>query len=253
MLAHRFGPLLDAVWLERRQRFLLDVALADGTRLTAHCPNTGAMTGLTRPDARVLLSRAANPKRRLAYTLEAVEADGVWVGANTQNPNRVALALARAGHAPLPASIAVRPEVRYGTAERVDLLLTGPDGRRTFVEVKNVHLVERAGEASFPDCVTLRGAKHLAALAHVVAEGERAMMLFLIQRHDCEVFRLARHIDPAYAAAFDAAAAAGVAMVALRCRVDREGITAERTIPVLDLATGRAEAAALPTAALGPT
>ncbi len=234
MLAHPFGPLVDGIWIERRKRFMLDVALADGTTITAHCPNTGAMTGLINPGARVLLSVSDNPKRRYQHTLEAVEADGVWVGVNTQNPNRVALAMARAGLAPFPATGTVRPEVRYGKAERIDILVTADDGRRTFVEIKNVHLVERPGEASFPDCVTARGAKHLGALADVVAAGDDALMLFLIQRGDCEAFRLARHIDPAYGAAFDLAAAAGVRMAALRCDVSPEGIRAAGLIPILD-------------------
>ena len=234
MLVHPFGPLVEAIWVERRKRFLLDVRLADGTEITAHCPNTGAMTGLTNPGARVLLSVSDNPKRRYSHTLEAVEADGGWVGANTQNPNRVALALARAGLAPFPATGTIRPEVKYGKAERIDLLVTQDDGRRTFVEIKNVHMVERPGEASFPDCVTARGAKHLGALADVVAAGDDALMVFLIQRGDCEVFRLARHIDAADGVAFDKALAAGVRFAALRCRVDPDGIHADGVIPILD-------------------
>lgn len=233
MIAHPFGPLMEGRWIARRKRFMLDVALADGSQVTAHCPNTGAMTGLANPGARVLLSTSSNPKRTFAHTLEAVEADGVWVGANTQNPNRVAMALARAGRPPFPVG-AVRAEVRYGRAERVDLVVDDAQGA-TFVEIKNVHLVERPGEASFPDCVTTRGARHLDALAEVVRGGGRAMMVFLIQREDCEVFRLARHVDAAYAAAFDRAAAAGVEMAALRCRVSPDGIAPCALVPILDL------------------
>jgi sugar fermentation stimulation protein A len=230
-----FGPLVEARWLLRRKRFFLDVALDCGALLTAHCPNTGAMTGLGGDGARVLLSISANPKRQLSHTVEAVEAAGVWVGVNTMNPNRLAAALARAGAPPFPAGT-VRPEVRYGKAERIDLLVTGADGNRTYVEVKNVHLVTTPGEASFPDCVTARGAKHLDALADVVRAGDRALMLFLIQRHDVDRFRLARAIDPAYAAAFERAAAAGVEMRALRCRVTTAGIAADGLVPILDLA-----------------
>jgi sugar fermentation stimulation protein A len=229
-----FGPLVAATFVGRRKRFFADVALADGTPLTAHCPNTGAMTGLLHPGARTLLSLSANPKRQLPHTLEAIEADGTWVGVNTQNPNRLALALARAGLPPFAPGAAVRPEVRYGRAERVDLVLDDAAGR-TYVEVKNVHLVERPGEASFPDCVTARGTRHLEALADVVRAGERATMLFLIQRGDVAAFRLARHVDPAYGAAFDRAAAAGVAMVALRCTVSPAGLAAAGTVPILDL------------------
>jgi len=235
MITHRFGPLVTGTWIERRKRFMLDVALDTGDHITAHCPNTGAMTGLTRSGARVLLSVSDNAKRRYAHTLEAVEADGVWVGVNTQNPNRIAAALARAGRPPFPTTGEVRPEVRYGRAERIDLLITDDAGRRTFVEIKNVHLVERPGEASFPDCVTARGAKHLDALAEVVRSGDRALMVFLIQRHDVDRFHLARHIDPAYAAAFDRAAEAGVAFAALSCQVSLEGISAIATLPIRDL------------------
>ena len=246
MLAHSFGPLVDGIWVERRKRFMLDVTLGDGSTITAHCPNTGAMTGLVNPGARVLLSVSDNPKRRYRHTLEAVEADGVWVGVNTQNPNRVALALARARLAPFPAAGEVRPEVRYGKAERIDILVTAESGRRTFIEIKNVHLMERPGEASFPDSVTARGAKHLDALADVVAAGDDALMLFLIQRGDAETFRLARHIDAAYGEAFDRACAAGVRMAALRCAISPEGIRAAGLIPILgreELSEAASEAA----------
>ncbi|WMS45080.1 DNA/RNA nuclease SfsA [Acuticoccus sp. MNP-M23] len=234
MIILPFPDLAEGTWIERRKRFMLDVALPDGSQITAHVPNTGAMTGLVNPGARVLLSVSDNPKRKYAHTLEAVEADGVWVGVNTQNPNRIAAALARARHAPFPAEGEVRPEVRYGKAERIDLLITPADAPPLYVEIKNVHLVERPGEASFPDCVTARGAKHLDALADEVAAGNRAMMVYLIQRGDVSSFRLAREIDPAYGAAFDRAVAAGVSMVALRCTVTPEGIGDAEAVPVLE-------------------
>ena len=250
MLTLPFGPLIEAIWLERRKRFMVDVRLACGETITAHCPNTGAMTGVSEPGSRVLLSSSANPKRRYAHTLEAVRVGSVWVGVNTQNPNRVALALARAGLPPFETSAAVKPEVRYGKAERIDILLTGEDGRRTFVEVKNVHLVERTGEASFPDCVTARAAKHLDALADVARTGDRALMLFLIQRGDVDRMRLARHIDPQYGDAFDRAVGSGVEVRALACKVGRTGIAANRIVPVLDLASTRSPASSpLPRAA----
>lgn len=227
-----FPPLLDAVWVERRKRFMVDAQLPDGRLVTAHCPNTGAMTGLCNPGARVLLSTSDNPKRKYAHTLEAVEADGVFVGVNTQNPNKIVGALARAGAPPFPAHANVRPEVRYGKAERIDFLIEEEAAPPLFVEVKNVHLVEAPGVASFPDCVTARGAKHLDALCGEVAAGHRALMVYLIQRGDVAEFRLARSIDPAYAAAFDRALAAGVRMVALACQVHHEGIDFRASLPI---------------------
>lgn len=230
-----FGPLVHAHWIERRKRFMLDVRLDDGSMTTAHCPNTGAMTGVGGEGVPVLLSRSDNPKRRYALTLEAVKSGDVWVGVNTQNPNRVGALLAKEGAPPFDAAGTIRPEVRYGRAERIDLLITPPEGPRTFVEIKNVHLVERPGEASFPDCVTARGAKHLDALAEVVAEGERALMVFLIQRDDVKTFHLARDIDAHYGERFDAAHKAGVQFAALSCKVDETGITPSHLVPILDL------------------
>lgn len=230
-----FSNLTKAIWRERRKRFMLDVELPDGAMVTAHCPNTGAMTGVSVPGSEVLLSHSSNPKRKYAYTLEAVRTPTAWVGVNTMNPNRIVRALADAGAPPFSSGADVRPEVRYGKAERIDLLLTAPDGQRTFVEVKNVHLVDRPGEASFPDCVTARGAKHLDALAAQVAAGDHAMLIYLIQREDVDRFCLAREIDPVYASAFERAAAAGVRFHAIRCAVSPDGIDALGTVPILDL------------------
>jgi sugar fermentation stimulation protein A len=122
--------------------------------------------------------------------------------------------------------------VRYGTRSRVDFLLSGPGLPDAYVEVKNVHLSRGSGLAEFPDSVTARGARHLAELAAMAAGGARAVMLYLVQRTDCDRFRLAPDLDPAYAAAFAAARRAGVEAIAHRCRIDREGIVLAETLPV---------------------
>ncbi|MEM9222356.1 MAG: DNA/RNA nuclease SfsA [Pseudomonadota bacterium] len=240
MVTLPFPPLIEASWVERRKRFMLDVRLPDGTEFTAHCPNTGPMTGLPRPGAPVLLSVSDNPKRKYAHTLEAVKVDGIWVGANTQNPNRLMARLGAAHTPPFPPKGKVRAEVRYGKAERIDFLVENEGEPPLFVEIKNVHLVDHPGEASFPDCITTRGAKHLDALAHEVAAGNAAMLVYVIQRGDVDRFRLARHIDAAYGEAFDRAVAAGVRMVALCCNVSPEGIDVRGEIPILEPVLGAA-------------
>ncbi len=127
---------------------------------------------------------------------------------------------------------ALRREVKYGRNSRVDFLLEDPARPPCYVEIKNVHLMRRAGLAEFPDAVTKRGAKHLAELAAMVAAGNRAVMLFLIQIGSARRFALARDIDPAYGKAFDAARQAGVEAIAYRCGITCDGIEVAEPVPI---------------------
>ncbi len=229
-------PLIPATLLRRYKRFLADVRLETGEEVTAHCANPGSMLGLAQEGAAVWLSPARNPKRKLKYSWELVEVDGgrgpTLVGINTAHPNAiVAEAIAAGRIAPLAGYDHLRREVRYGSRSRVDILLETGDGARCYVEVKNVHLSRRPGLAEFPDAVTARGARHLAELAAMVAEGHRAVMVYLIQRGDAERFALAGDIDPAYAEAFERARAAGVEALAYGCAMSPEEITLARAVP----------------------
>jgi sugar fermentation stimulation protein A len=218
--------------VQRYKRFFADVVLADGTPITAHCPNPGAMLGLNTPGLPCWISRSDDPKRKLAHTLELVEADGGLVGINTMHPNRlVAEALAADAIPELSGYATHRREVRYGTNSRVDFLLEHPDRPRAWLEVKNCHLMRTSGLAEFPDCVAARSSKHLRELEAMVAEGDRAVALFVVQRTDCEAFAACHELDPAFARGLDQAADAGVEVLIYACDVGLDAIRITRRLP----------------------
>jgi sugar fermentation stimulation protein A len=224
-------PMARGRLVQRHKRFFADVVMEDGTEITAHCPNPGAMLGLNMPGLPVWLSRSDNPKRKLAWTLELVDVDGGLVGVNTMHPNRlVAEALAADAIPELAGYEVHRREVKFGAASRVDFLLTHPDRPACYLEVKNVHLRRTGTLAEFPDCVAARSAKHLRELATMVAEGHRAVQLFVVQRTDCESFAACAELDPTYAKGLDVAADAGVEVLVYACAITPEAVTIERRI-----------------------
>jgi sugar fermentation stimulation protein A len=231
-------PLIPATLVKRYKRFLADVVLPSGEAITAHAANPGAMIGLAAPGSRVWLSKSNKANRKLPYSWELVEVDlgagPELIGINTAHPNvLVAEAIAADAIPELAGYTARRREVKYGRNSRVDFLLESAGRPPCYVEVKNVHLMRRAGFAEFPDSVTARGAKHLDELAAVAAAGARAVMLFLIQIGSAARFALARDIDPAYGAAFDRARAAGVEAVAYRCVIEHQAITLAGPVPIV--------------------
>jgi sugar fermentation stimulation protein A len=224
-------PMAHGRLAARYKRFFADVLMDDGTALTAHCPNPGAMLGLNTPGLGVWLARSDAPKRKLAWTLELVEADGGLVGVNTMNPNRlVAEALAADAIPELTGYATHRREVKFGAASRVDFLLTHPDRPDCYLEIKNCHLRRGGTLAEFPDCVAARSSKHLRELAAEVARGNRAVQLFVIQRTDCEAFAACADLDPVYAAGLEAAADAGVEVLAYACEISPQAVTITRRI-----------------------
>jgi sugar fermentation stimulation protein A len=235
-------PLIPATLVQRYKRFLFDAILEDGTPITGFCPNTGSMRGLTTPGSRIWLSEHDSPTRKYRHVFEMIEAAGEMVGVNTGLPNRLTEEAIRKGLVPsLAGYAAILREQRYGRNSRIDFLLKGnalPDAYvpDAYVEVKNVHFSRMPRLAEFPDTVTKRGAKHLEELGDMAEAGHRAVMIYLIQRSDCDRFSICGDLDPFYAAAFVRARQRGVEAYALRCKVTSEGIEPESLVIIENLA-----------------
>ncbi|WP_428409602.1 DNA/RNA nuclease SfsA [Hyphococcus sp.] len=232
------APLVKGRLKKRYKRFLADVILDDGREGTAHCANPGSMLGVAIEGAPVWVHEHGDPKRKLAFSWELVEAGGTLIPVNTTNPNRIVPEAIARGVIPELAGYAdIAREVKYGEASRIDLLLTGAKsgkGRKKhcYVEIKNVHLSREAGLAEFPDSVTKRGAKHLEELTRVAAEGSRAVMLFVVQRSDCRRFAPAADLDPGYAKALKLAASAGVELLCYDCEITTAEIVLRKALEI---------------------
>ncbi len=224
-------PLIPARLIKRYKRFLADVQLSDGSVVTAHCANPGSMMGLIQPGMRVWVEPNDDPRKKLKYAWRLIERDdGTMIGIDTAAANRVVKEALERGHIPIQCDH-FQAEVKYADGSRVDFLLTDERGGKIFLEVKSVTLSRRAGVAEFPDSVTARGAKHLGALADQITQGDRAVLLYLIQRTDCTSCCVAADIDPTYAAAMAAATKKGLEVLCFDTHITAEQITLGTAVP----------------------
>jgi len=226
------ADLLTGRLLRRYKRFLADIELTDGRAITAHCPNSGSMTGCAAPGSPVLVSVSSKPSRKHPYTWELVQADGVWIGINTSLTNRLAREGIENGTVTeLSGYDCVRGEVPYGTHSRLDFMLSGERGD-CFVEVKNVTLLD-GKRALFPDAVTTRGQKHLQDLMEIVAVGKRGIIFFVVQRGDTEAVSPAEKIDPEYGRLLRLAVGSGVEAIAYQALVSPAEIRLTHRLPLI--------------------
>ncbi|MCB1676578.1 MAG: DNA/RNA nuclease SfsA [Halioglobus sp.] len=227
----RFDDLLEGRLLRRYKRFLADVTLPGGEVVTAHCPNTGAMTGCAEPGSRVWLSRSALGSRKYPHTWELVETPAGVVCVHSALANKVVHAGFVTGRIPgFDAYPEIRREVRYGQGSRADLLLAG-DAGRALVEVKAVTLYRGGGLGSFPDAVSARGRKHLHELLAARDQATRAIMFFCVFHDGIHHVSAAGDIDPAYRQALAEALAGGVEVIAWRAAISPAGIGLEEPAP----------------------
>ena len=234
----RLPQLTTGKILSRYKRFFADIELQDGSVVTAHCPNTGSMSGCWEPGAPAQISFSDNPKRKLAWTLERVDMGQGWVGVNTGRTNAVvAEALEQskiselAGHGQIMREVKMDIPGHQGSS-RLDFMLRDGNQPDAYIEVKNVTLWNGGSCLQFPDAVSERARKHLDGLVLAVEQGLRGVILFALNRPEGDCFSPAAEIDRAYAKRLGEVVELGVEAYALRIHHTEEGMIGEGLVPV---------------------
>lgn len=227
-----FPPLVEGRLVRRYKRFLADVALPDGI-CTAHCPNTGAMTGCCEPGSRVWLRDSGNPKRKHRHSLELIAVGQHLVCIHAGQANQLVEEALSAQSMPLLAGYAnIRREPPIPDADgRFDFLLTHPGRRDCHVEVKSLTLGLADGRGLFPDAVSLRALKHVEALLRRRKAGDRAVLLFCVMHTGVRETATADQIQPAYGERVREAIGQGVEVHAFGCSLDPEEMRLTRELP----------------------
>ena len=221
--------LISGVLVKRYKRFLTDVNI-DNKIVTAHCPNTGSMMGLLQKGNRVWLSKSDNPNRKLKYTLQIIEDKKSKVGINTHLTNRIVFDALKSGNIKIFKNLdSIKPEIKFGENTRFDFLVT-KKRKKFFIEVKNVTLSREKGIAEFPDAVTTRGLKHIRKLLEASKKGYQIFIIYVIQRDDCNKFKLAKDIDPQYCELLKKAAKKKLKILCFDCKFITKGIKLNRKI-----------------------
>lgn len=225
------NKLIEGKIIKRYKRFLADIELDSGELVTAHTANTGSMKTCWEPGWKVLCSYHDDPKRKLKYSLELTNNGKSWILVNTSLPNKIAYeAIEQDQINELTGYDQIKPEAKIGKS-RIDLLLTKKNGEKCYVEVKNVTLRGEEGNALFPDGVTERGQKHLRELMEIKKNGDRACMLYMVNRSDVDSFSPAEEIDPVYAELLKEAQIAGVEILVYQTKISPNQVQVDKSLP----------------------
>jgi len=223
------SELISGVLIKRYKRFFTDIKIKNKI-ITAHCPNSGSMMGLLKEGNKVWFTESKNQKRKLKYTLQIIEVNGSKVGINTHLTNKIVLeALKNNFIKDFSESIKINPEQKFGKNTRFDFLLDNGT-YKSFLEVKNVTLVRNKNLAEFPDAITTRGKKHLNELMNAIELGYKSYILYVIQREDCNMFTIAKDIDPEYLKILTTSIKKNVKVLCYDCKFSTKGIKLNRQI-----------------------
>jgi len=221
--------LLQGTLVKRYKRFFADIKYKNKI-ITAHCPNSGSMMGLLDKGNKAWFSLSDNPNRKLKHTLEMIEVENKKVGINTLLTNKIVLeALKCKKINSLIKFNYIKTEAKFSDSTRFDFLLSD-NKQKCFLEVKNVTLLREKKIAEFPDAITSRGTKHLNELCNAKKKGYQSYILYLIQRENCDFFKIAKDIDEEYKIAFSKALKGGVKILCYNCKLNSEEIKLNKQI-----------------------
>jgi sugar fermentation stimulation protein A len=237
----QYKPALQhATLIKRYKRFLADLQPPNGDVFTAHCANTGKMTGCAEPGFTAYYSTSNNTKRKYTQSLELTKNNlSQLICVNTAVANKV---VEEALNTDLIKELTgyehLKSEVKYGNENsRVDFLLTSPHRPDCYVEVKSVTLLNnenpRSGEGFFPDAQTIRGQKHLRELIDMVELGHRAVLVFAVLHEGINTISAAAHIDEKYAQLLNLAVSKGVEVLAYKAHISVNEVTLKEKVPYI--------------------
>ena len=223
------STLIKGKLIKRYKRFFADIKV-NNQIITAHCPNTGSMMGLTDEGNEVWVTKNDNPNRKLKYTLEIIKVNKNMIGVNTHRANRIVEhGLKNQLINEFKKIKLIKPEFKFSKDTRFDFLCD-----KKILEVKNVTLTRKYDFAEFPDAVTTRGTKHLNKLIDSIDKNYEPYVLFLTQIQGINNFRIAKDIDNDYYQNYLKAKKAGVKFLAYRCHLSSKEIKIEKKIKIVD-------------------
>ncbi|MBQ8784103.1 MAG: DNA/RNA nuclease SfsA [Clostridia bacterium] len=220
----KYQNIVKGTFIKRPNRFIAHV-LIDGKEEICHVKNTGRCKELLTSGATVLLEKSSNPSRKTAYDLISVYKKNRLINMDSQAPNKVADEWLRIR---FPDTF-IKNEKAWEDS-RFDFYIENGE-EKIFVEVKGVTL-EKDGVVLFPDAPTERGVKHINGLIRWASEGNKAMVLFIVQMNNVSFFTPNKETHPEFAEALLRAKEQGVEVVAVDCEVGENTLTFGKEIEI---------------------
>lgn len=224
------GPQVFGRFVDRPNRFVLHVQLADGEVVLAHLADRGRLIETLIPGVIIcLVSRPGAKKVTQWQAVAAQRADGSWASLDTLLPNRLMYAALQERVIPtlLPYTT-VRREVQIG-GSRFDFVLEG--GPTPIVlEVKSAGRLV-GSQALVPDAPSTRATRHVRELIELQHHGWRSVLAVVGQGAVAQV-AIDGVIDPNLAQAVRDAEQAGVDLIGISSRFDIDGLYFKEIVPL---------------------